>query len=485
MATTQQYSEWLLKNKSQQGSREYAEVANAYKAKRQEEMAATAEPVVEPEPAPSEIPPARRNAVVDYISGPRGRELATLGGGVIGGLIAAPAALAASVPTAGLGGIATEVAATGLGAGIGGQLYDLTKNALAPKAPPPPGTRTKAVLQDVGTNALGVVGGQVVGKSLGLLAEKTAPIIAKTGDELKTLSQAAYKKAEDAGVVFSPVAYKSFVDDVQKTLHEKGFDVDLHPNASAVLKRLVSEIQKPIKSFEGLEILRRVINNAASAKGASDDELRLVYKIKAKLDDFVKSDNFASNDNKIISGKPEIAIPAINEARKLWSQMSKSDAIEDIIKRAGLTKTGPFAKNPSAEALQAEFRNLAKSKTRMRVFSDTERQIIEAFVKGKGGVDVLQLIGAIAPGVSLSGGLKAALYGTAATGGGAIPAALLAGTSLASKAAANKLAAANAARVAALMRGGQRAAVPSSNAMARFATRGVANLNSPSNALAK
>jgi hypothetical protein len=478
MATAQQYSEWLLQNRDQEGSPKFTEVANAYKAKRLEEIAATAEPVVEPEPAPSEIP-ARRNAVVDYISGPRGRELATLGGGVLGGVIAAPAALAASVPTAGLGGIATETAAVSLGAGIGGQLYDLTKNALAPKKPVSPLATAKTVAQDVGVNALGTVGGQVVGKGLGLLAEKTAPIIAKTGDELKALAQTAYKKAEDAGVVFSPAAYSGFVDDVQSTLRNKGFDIDLHPNTSAAVKRLVSDIEKPIKSFKDLATLRLVVNQAASKPSSDAGELRLINTVKNKLDDFV------SNNKNVVSGNFNVAIPAINEARKFWSQMSKSDAIEDLVRRAGLTKAGPLSKGPSAEALQAEFRTLAKSKSRMRGFSDAERQVIEDFAKGKGGVGILQLIGSIAPGISLSGGLKAALYGTAATSGGTVPAALLAGTSLTAKTAANRLASANAAQVAALMRGGQRAAVPSSNAMARFATRGLVNLNSPSNALAQ
>jgi hypothetical protein len=425
-----------------------------------------------PKPAPSEIP-APRNPVVDYLDR-HGRELATLGGGVVGGLIAAPAAVAASVPTAGLGGIATEAAATGLGAGIGGQVYDIAKNALAPKMPAPTfGSQTKAVLQDVGTNALGAVGGQVVGKGLGLLAEKTAPIIAKTSDELKALAQTAYKKAEDAGVVFSPSAYKGFVDDVQKTLHDKGFDVDLHPNTSSAVKRLVSDIQKPIKSFKDLATLRLVINNAASKPSSDAGEMRLINTVKNKLDDFV------ANNKNVVSGNHEIAIPAINEARKLWSQMSKSDTIEDLIKRASLSKSDP------ATALQGEFKTLAKSKTRMRGFSDEERKAIEDFSKGKGGVDVLKFIGSFAPGANLPGTIKLAAYGAGAAGGGVAPAIAGAATTLAAKAAANKLAAANAARIAALMRGGQRAAVPSSNAMARFATRGVANLNSPSNALAQ
>ena len=420
-----------------------------------------------PQAPPSEIP-APRNPVVDYLS-THGRELATLGGGAVGGLIAAPAAVAASVPTAGLGGIATEAAGTGLGAAIGGQVYDIAKNALAPKKPASPLATAKTVAQDVGTNALGVGAGHVIGEGLGLMANKAAPLVAKTGEELKTLAQAAYDKAENAGVVFSPEAYKGFVSDVQKTLHDKGFDVDLHPNTSTAVKRLVSDIEKPIKSFKDLATLRLVINQAASKPSTDAGEMRLINTVKAKLDDFV------SNNKNVIAGDAAVAIPAINDARKLWSQMSKSDAVEELVRRAKL------AKAEFAPALQNEFRSLAKSKTRMRGFTEPERQAIEDIAKGKGGVDVLQFIGSFAPGASVPGALKSAAYVAGGAAGGGVPAVAGAATTLAAKAAANKLAAANAARVAALMRGGQRAAVPSSNAMARFATRGLVNLGSPSN----
>jgi hypothetical protein len=272
--------------------------------------------------------------------------------------------------------------------------------------------------------------------------------------------------------VFSPAAYSGFVDDVQSTLRDKGFDIDLHPNTSAAVKRLVSDIEKPIKSFIDLATLRLVVYQAASKPSSDAGELRLINTVKNKLDDFV------SDNKNVVSGNFDVAIPAIKEARKLWSQMSKSDVIEDLIKRADLSTSDP------ATALQGEFRTLAKSKTRMRGFDDAERKLIENVAKGKGGVNVLQFIGSFAPGANIPGAIKSAAYLAGGAAGAGAPAALGASTTLISKAAANKLAAANAARVAALMRGGKRAPVPSSNAMARFATRGVANLNSPSNALA-
>ena len=62
-----------------------------------------------------------------------GRMGATTVGGILGGIAAAPAAGLASVPTMGVGGVATEIAGVGLGAGIGGQAYDFFEAMLRDK----------------------------------------------------------------------------------------------------------------------------------------------------------------------------------------------------------------------------------------------------------------------------------------------------------------------------------------------------------------
>ena len=60
MATAQQYSEWLLQNRDQEGSPKFTEVANAYKSKRQSELSATA-------PKPSGIPEGREGTRYDFL----------------------------------------------------------------------------------------------------------------------------------------------------------------------------------------------------------------------------------------------------------------------------------------------------------------------------------------------------------------------------------------------------------------------------------
>jgi hypothetical protein len=66
-----------------------------------------------------------------------GRMGATTAGGIIGGLLALPAAAAAAGPTLGIGSVAAEAGGMGLGAGIGGQAYDFMAELMRDKEATP------------------------------------------------------------------------------------------------------------------------------------------------------------------------------------------------------------------------------------------------------------------------------------------------------------------------------------------------------------
>lgn len=67
-----------------------------------------------------------------------GRMAGTTAGGIIGGLLALPAAAAAAGPTLGIGSVAAEAGGVGLGAGIGGQAYDFMAELMRDKEETPP-----------------------------------------------------------------------------------------------------------------------------------------------------------------------------------------------------------------------------------------------------------------------------------------------------------------------------------------------------------
>lgn len=106
-----------------------------------------------------------------------GRLGATTVGGVLGGIAAAPAAGLASVPTMGLGGLATEAAGVGLGAGLGGQTYDffeaLLRDKEAQQQNKPFSEAAKTAVADVAENALFVPAGRAIGE----VASRAAPYV--------------------------------------------------------------------------------------------------------------------------------------------------------------------------------------------------------------------------------------------------------------------------------------------------------------------
>jgi len=95
-----------------------------------------------------------------------GRELAQGAGGIAGAVLGAPVAAAAFFPSVGIGSAATEILATGLGTGIGGQTYDLVQNLLGHKQTTTPNQRLVSALKDVEGGSIGALGGQVVGGAL-------------------------------------------------------------------------------------------------------------------------------------------------------------------------------------------------------------------------------------------------------------------------------------------------------------------------------
>jgi hypothetical protein len=143
-----------------------------------------------------------------------GRMGATTVGGVLGGIAAAPAAGLASIPTMGVGGVATEMIGVGLGAGLGGQTYDFFEEMLRDKksdkdSPPQRKTFPEAAgtaVTDVVENALLVPAGRAIGEVASRAAPYVMPYVRPIIDAIpgvktkaERLADALIKKATFAG----------------------------------------------------------------------------------------------------------------------------------------------------------------------------------------------------------------------------------------------------------------------------------------------
>ena len=305
----------------------------------------------------------------------------------VGGQIAAMLPLA--VPATVAGRVAQ---AGGIGAGMGAVETGLESKGDLGK------TAEGALYGGLGGVAGGAAG-EALGSALGKRFTRNASIeLAPGTDELGQRASAAYKAAEDAGVWYAPKAYKNFVTDVKQSLSKDGYYAGLHPNASAAVSALDSEIGNAV-TLNQLENLRRVAMSATDTLNKSDK--RLAYQVLNKIDDF------AQDNSNVIFGKGQEGVMALKEARSLWAAKSKSDRIQTALKtaqeRAETTGSGGNIDN----ATRQELRKLLKYGG--RGFSKEEKQLIANAAFGNNGRNLARLVGKFSPTGVVSSGLSGLL----------------------------------------------------------------------------
>jgi hypothetical protein len=252
-----------------------------------------------------------------------------------------------------------------------------------------------------------------------------------TGDELKAASHAAYKRADDAGIIVAQPALRQLHSQVVDDLTEFGYDADLHPRIKTALGKIeklasdADEAGNPIHAtLKGLDTTRQVVKAAGDSlvKG----EQALAGKITERIDDLIARLDQPGNT---IMGDAAKGSEAIKEARGLWHQARKAELIENAIEgaklRASTTGSGANVEN----AIRQELRKLLTNRKTARAFSKEEKNAIMRAARGSVSQNVLRGIGKLAPSGVVSmgmgggvGALAGGLVGAPAVGAVAVPA---------------------------------------------------------------
>jgi hypothetical protein len=300
----------------------------------------------------------------------------------------------------------------------------------------------QATTEATGSPLAGALASLATPAAIGAIADRKPAPVARSVDELKAASSQAYNEATNAGAVFKPSSYDGFISSVIPDIKKAGFDAGLHPKVASVLSRLSSEQGQP-HTLDNMEILRRVVKSAAASN--EPDERRIAGIIQSKLDDFVSN----AGPNDITGGNLSVAIPALQNARKLWSQASKADTIETLMDRAKLSAPN-FSGSGMENAIRTEFRALAKNDKKMRLFSDDEQEAIRKVAMGGPIENAARMLGKFAPTGVVSSGLSsgAGYFLGGPMGAAAVPAAGFVGRQLATA-----LTKRNAEKASELMRG--------------------------------
>jgi hypothetical protein len=306
----------------------------------------------------------------------------------------------------------------------------------------------------LGGKALGSVLASGVGKVAG--AFNSRPVI-PTADEVRQAAQSAYKAADDAGVIINPSASSRLADALKGDMADFGYSPHMQPMGRGVLDEL-GNIEGQNVTMKGLETFRKVAGRLRESQNPSEQTLgnRIVGGV----------DNFASGlgPNDVISGNPQAAVGALQDARSLWMRSAKAsdlqDALEAAQNRAASSGTGGNIDN----ATRQNMRRLLESRDN---WTPDETAALKTVVGGTPAQNALRLLGKASPegnGLSMMLHLGAVLP----SGGMSLP---VAAAGAAAKYTADKMTRANVQRLTdAILAGGDVSALRGPpNAVQRFA----------------
>jgi hypothetical protein len=347
--------------------------------------------------------------------------------------------------------------AGGAGAASGALLGPATGAAMLPSA-------VSGTTSALASNAASEHGGGPVAQTLAGIAGGAAPFVAQAGfnaardaisnraaqppkpqpptiEELTAAKNAAYKAAEDTGVVISRDALNKLKGTIYSDLKKEGIDSTLHPKATAAAKRILET--KGQLSLSEIETLRKIAGAAAGSIEKAD--ARLGSRIIEHIDDFE-----AGLSQSDVVGGSAAAATAFKEARALNTTLSKARVIQKIFDDAEVTAGANYTVSGMENALRQQFKALAKNDRRLRGFTPTEIAAIRKVAMGGPLENALRMVGKFAPNgvVSSMAGMGSVMV--AGPAGMAIPAAGVAG-----KYAATKMTMKNAKNVENIVRSGK------------------------------
>jgi hypothetical protein len=275
-------------------------------------------------------------------------------------------------------------------------------------------------------------------------AKPTLPEI----EAIKEGARAAYKVADDAGVVVSKESFGPLVKDIASTVVKEGLDPTLHPAATAALRRL-GEVRNEPLALSHIDTLRQVVKDAAASRVPG--EARLASMMIDKIDDYVRG--IGMKDVIATAENPEIATKALTEARGLWQSAKKSEAVEGLVERA-TTRAGQFSGSGFENALRTEFRQFVMNKKNLRGWSSEEVAAAKKVAEGGTIDNIARMLGKFAPTGVVSGVLSG---GAGAAVGGGLGAVALPVAGFAARQYATKRTKDNVDAVRTLVRGGDKA----------------------------
>lgn len=257
------------------------------------------------------------------------------------------------------------------------------------------------IAQGAGYGAVGGALGNVAGEALSAGVSKVAGAFNKKPnipaiDEINALKDAAYKRAEQAGVAYTPVGVDRLEKSIIGDFSKRGFLPANEPGAAAVLAE-IQKLRGQNVTLEGLDSIRKMAGNAFIPGNKSNNAL--TASIADHIDDLITN----PQASELLMGNGQAGAEAIKEARSLASRAIKFGKVEEAIAKADLraasTGSGGNVDNATRQ-------NLRRILEKPRGFTADEKKALETVVRGTSGQNALRLAGKLSPS---GNGLMAAL----------------------------------------------------------------------------
>jgi hypothetical protein len=257
--------------------------------------------------------------------------------------------------------------------------------------------------------------GQGVGSLLGKALAKAKKVL--TPEQLKQAASAAYQKADDAGVIFTPEAVNRLRADVYNDFANFGFHPQNQPGAKVAYDELTRLAEGGNVSLKGMDTARKVASGGFNPTNPSNNAL--IGKLTEKIDDFTTN----AGPNDILAGDVDAGTAALKQARDLWGRSRKGELVDELLAKAGLRASSTGSGGNLENASRQNLRKILDSKKMKRGFTADERAALKKAVMGSKTQNALRLAGKLSPqGNGLMLGLMGA--GSIAAPHIAIPAAL-------------------------------------------------------------
>lgn len=232
----------------------------------------------------------------------------------------------------------------------------------------------------------------------GAPAPRVPPAAAKAGKaglasvpptlaKLRAEASAAYKVADDSGVVISAESFGRFKQQAQGLLSRKGIDKDLHPDTSAALRRIVESDGNV--SLQQIQTLRELVGDAKAAPKPRDRGKAMM--LGEQLDNYV--DSLSARD--LVAGDAK-KVGALKEARGYYSRLKKAEEIGKLIENA-TRKKNQYSASGVENALRNQFEKLAGNENKMRRFTPEEQAAIRKVAAGEPLGNLARQVGKFSP----------------------------------------------------------------------------------------